>query len=51
MISVLYGKGPLAANVIWMRGFDEEVRSETSALGGSGSASSSNAWCCSAIVA
>jgi hypothetical protein len=36
VIPVLYGKGRLAANVIWMRGFDEEVRTETSTVGGSG---------------
>lgn len=37
VIPTLYGKGRLAANVIWMRGFDEEVRTETQTVGsGSG---------------
>jgi hypothetical protein len=26
VIPVLYGKGRLASNIVWMRGFDEEVR-------------------------
>lgn len=36
VIPTLYGKGRLAANVIWMRGFDEEVRTETQTVGGGG---------------
>lgn len=36
VIPMLYGKGRLAANVIWMRGFDEEVRTETQTVGGGG---------------
>ena len=36
VIPILYGKGRLAANVIWMRGFDEEVRTETQTVGGGG---------------
>ena len=33
---MLYGKGRLASNIIWMRGFDEEVRTETQTVGGGG---------------
>lgn len=36
VIPMLYGKGRLAANVIWMRGFDEEVRTDTQTVGGGG---------------
>lgn len=36
VVPMLYGKGRLAANVIWMRGFDEEVRTETQTVGGGG---------------
>lgn len=36
VIPVLYGKGRLASNIIWMRGFDEEVRTETQTVGGGG---------------
>ena len=36
VIPTLYGKGRLAANVIWMRGFDEEIRTETQTVGGGG---------------
>ncbi len=36
VIPVLYGRGRLASNIIWMRGFDEEVRTETQTVGGGG---------------
>ncbi|MEZ5762799.1 MAG: hypothetical protein R3D69_00140 [Xanthobacteraceae bacterium] len=36
VIPMLYGKGRMASNVIWMRGFDEEVRTETQTVGGGG---------------
>lgn len=36
VIPLLYGKGRMASNVIWMRGFDEEVRTETQTVGGGG---------------
>ena len=36
VIPTLHGKGRLAANVIWIRGFDEEVRTETQTVGGGG---------------
>jgi hypothetical protein len=36
VIPLLYGKGRLASNIIWMRGFDEEVRTETQTVGGGG---------------
>lgn len=36
VIPLLYGKGRMAANVIWMRGFDEEVRTDTQTVGGGG---------------
>jgi hypothetical protein len=36
VIPVLYGKGRLASNIIWMRGFDEEVHTETQTVGGGG---------------
>ena len=36
VIPTLYGKGRLALNIIWMRGFDEEVRTETQRVGGGG---------------
>jgi hypothetical protein len=36
VIPSLYGKGRLASNIIWMRGFDEEVRTETQTVGGGG---------------
>jgi hypothetical protein len=42
VIPVLYGKGRLASNIIWLRGFDEEVRTETQTVccGGKGGGSS-----------
>jgi hypothetical protein len=36
VIPTLYGKGRLASNILWMRGFDEEVRTETQTVGGGG---------------
>ena len=36
VIPTLYGKGRLASNILWMRGFDEEVRTETQRVGGGG---------------
>ena len=36
VIPLLYGKGRLGANIVWMRGFDEEVRTETQTVGGGG---------------
>ena len=36
VIPILYGQGRLGANIIWMRGFQEEVRTETQTVGGGG---------------
>ena len=36
VIPTLYGKGRLSSNVLWMRGFDEVVRTETQTVGGGG---------------
>ncbi|ALK08969.1 hypothetical protein [Blastochloris viridis] len=36
VIPALYGKGRLASNVIWMRGFHEETRTTTETVGGGG---------------
>lgn len=36
VIPTLYGKGRLSSNILWMRGFDEVVRTETQTVGGGG---------------
>jgi hypothetical protein len=36
VIPRVYGKARLAGNVIWMRGFEEETRSQTQRMGGGG---------------
>jgi hypothetical protein len=36
VIPKLYGKGRLSSNIIWMRGFEEEVRTTTETVGGGG---------------
>jgi hypothetical protein len=36
VIPRVYGKARLSGNVIWMRGFDEETRTETQTVGGGG---------------
>lgn len=36
VIPLLYGRGRLGGNIIWMRGFEEEIRTEDSSGGGKG---------------